>query len=720
MEKQKLQRMKMLEATDEMVQAAENDIPVLNSWPYEKITYPIGLFMLAEVEDNILKIGFFFTEILTAGGRRPSYTLFIDKEKDCFIGYDYRLKKWTNKMLDKMDTPKGVNSDHAWCDGNSWGIIWNTLGREQEKEDVCYGLLHFEEQVRERQKIKKHQKRTKLWDEIMKQVKGTPKDWDRWMKKVGITQNYIFYKYSRKKNGTGYCTWCEKDVPINAARHNRIDKCPNCRHKIQYKAIGKQRLVKSKEETAYLLQTCGDSFVIREFRADVKYDMLAYTKPIYNWWEQRRYVYDKDFNEKEFYWGYYHGTEENRWIQGFLNTYSPYYWGYWGYAPRYSGRIYRKALHGIQNKLFKRSGFYEWARKNEIVEPVSYFHSLKEHPYLEKMVKAGLNQLVKDMMENCASVFYEEADSLGHALGIDKFRLDRLRNNNGGNVFLQWLIFEKGLGKGIKDDVITWFSKKKIDPKELLFILDRMSPEQIKNYLEKQAKGSEKKPKDLIGTWKDYLGMAEKLGMDVKDSIIYRVRKLELRHNELIQMMEDKEMDLKAEEIEQKFPAIKAVCENLKKYEYKDHSFQIVAPRNVKDILDEGNELQHCIIGKDTYFARIVKRESYLLFLRKTENPEKPYYTLEVEPDGTVRQKRTYYDRQNPDIEEAKKFLLKWQKQLTRKLNKVDKVLSLKSRDLRRKEIEELREKKVKVNGFGYTGKLLADILEEDLMENAA
>lgn len=58
-------------------------------------------------------------------------------------------------------------------------------------------------------------------------------------------------------------------------------------------------MVKSKEETAYLLQTCGDNFVIREFRADVKYDMVAYTKPVYNWRELRRYVFDKDLNEKK-------------------------------------------------------------------------------------------------------------------------------------------------------------------------------------------------------------------------------------------------------------------------------------------------------------------------------------------------------------------------------------------------------------------------------------
>ena len=210
------------------------------------------------------------------------------------------------------------------------------------------------------------------------------------------------------------------------------------------------------------------------------------------------------------------------------------------------------------------------------------------------------------------------------------------------------------------------------------------------------------------------------LGLNVKDSIVYRVRKLELRHNEVIQMLRDKEMDLKADEVVEKFPTIEAVCESLKKYEYKNQKYQIVAPRNVKDILAEGNELKHCITGKETYFDRMAKQESYLLFLRKTDTPEKPYYTLEVEPDGTVRQKRTYFDRQNPDIEEAKKFLVKWQEQLVRKLNKEDKILSLKSRDLRKKEIKDLRKKKVKVNGFGFTGKLLADILEEDLMENAA
>lgn len=71
-------------------------------------------------------------------------------------------------------------------------------------------------------------------------------------------------------------------------------------------------------------------------------------------------------------------------------------------------------------------------------------------------------QLVDDILSTGTSIYFQEADSLGHALGIDKFRLNRLRNNKGGRIFLEWLIFEKGLGKVIKDDVIAWFSNVRL------------------------------------------------------------------------------------------------------------------------------------------------------------------------------------------------------------------------------------------------------------------
>ena len=49
---------------------------------------------------------------------------------------------------------------------------------------------------------------------------------------------------------------------------------------------------------------------------------------------------------------------------------------------------------------------------------------------------------------------------------------------------------------------------------------------------------------------------------------------------------------------------------------------------------------------------------------------------IEIEPDGTVRQKRTMYDRQEADIEDAKKFLKKWQKEISRRLTDEERELA--------------------------------------------
>lgn len=127
--------------------------------------------------------------------------------------------------------------------------------------------------------------------------------------------------------------------------------------------------------------------------------------------------------------------------------------------------------------------------------------------------------------------------------------------------------------------------------------------------------------------------------------------------------------------------------------------------------------MHHCVNNTETYYERMSQQESYILFLRKAEQPTEAYYTLEVEPDGTIRQTRTFYNQQNEDIELARDFLVKWQKQLKKKLAKEDYKLAVKSQSLRKKEIDELRSKGVRVNGVGYCNKLLAEILEEDLME---
>lgn len=155
------------------------------------------------------------------------------------------------------------------------------------------------------------------------------------------------------------------------------------------------------------------------------------------------------------------------------------------------------------------------------------------------------------------------------------------------------------------------------------------------------------------------------------------------------------------------------------KYEYAGEKYSVIAPSCVEDVLAEGRNLHHCVAEQDRYLDRIERRESYILFLRRTNEPDVSYYTLEVEPGGTIRQKRTLYDRNDEDIITAEPFLREWQKVIKKRLSEEDKSLAETSKVLRLEEFAELDENNILIHGGELRGIRLVDVLMKDLLEAA-
>ena len=133
----------------------------------------------------------------------------------------------------------------------------------------------------------------------------------------------------------------------------------------------------------------------------------------------------------------------------------------------------------------------------------------------------------------------------------------------------------------------------------------------------------------------------------------------------------------------------------------------IIVPQLIADIVKEGNALHHCAGATDRYFDRIKQQETYICFLRKTEEPDKPFYTIEVEPGGTIRQHRGMYDEE-PDIDKIKPFLRKWQQEIRRRMKKRDHELAAVSAKKREENIADLRAK----NNTRVLQGLLEDFME--------
>ena len=438
--------------------------------------------------------------------------------------------------------------------------------------------------------------------------------------------------------------------------------------------------------------------------------------------EVRRVICDKDaIPQRAYYWGVY--KQKNiRWIKTGISSHG-YYW------EDYSGKVYGKTLPCLSKKELKKTGLMEYIRGNTENDPEEYLVAYRQRPYIEKFVKAGLSKLAMEHIKEKYSYHADEAplsiqeSSLIKLLGIDRTELQRLRQYNGGNRFLNWLQYEKASEKEIPDRIISWLCKEQITPKDLKFVREKMTVVQIHRYICRQMSENHMDSHDVINTWADYMSMAREMHMNTDDERVYRVRDLKKRHNELVQYCQKrgKSLAVQVGNILEEYPHVEEICQSIKqKYEYEDEEYRIVVPEYVEEIVMEGRILQHCISNSDRYWDRIQNRESYILFLRRSAEPTKAFYTLEVEPDGTIRQKRSVLNEQYEDIKQATGFLRKWQKVVAKRLTDEDRSLAGQSRTLRMEEFEQLRKDHVTVRTGSLSGKLLVDVLMGDLMETAA
>lgn len=286
----------------------------------------------------------------------------------------------------------------------------------------------------------------------------------------------------------------------------------------------------------------------------------------------------------------------------------------------------------------------------------------------------------------------------------DRQLINRVRDTDGGETALEWMRKSEETGAKINQETLQWLEKNKIEPNDVGFVKAYMNPQQIMNYVKRQQ-AEEYKGKtagQVVNQWQDYMNMLARLGRKTDDEMMYRPRQLKRRHDECVEEINAQrireemkrnavEREREAEKMRKRFPGAEEILKEIRgKYEYRDEEYIITVPRKLTDIIMEGQALHHCAGATDRYFDRIMQRETYICFLRRASDPKTPYYTIEVEPGGTIRQHRGLYDEE-PNIEQVKPFLRKWQKEIHKRMTREDREHAAASALKRQQNIEELK-----------------------------
>lgn len=721
MKKQELVALPEIHATKRMMELASQDTLQNRSvYRYFEKGYQRGCYLRCTVYNGLLKVAIFLPEYMRMGTNDAAFEVYADCEKNQFLTYDQLGKRWLTAKVDMLPWPRYFyRSIEKWIGESDYQKIKQYFGGVRGGYE---GLLDFQLQVRENQLKRKHKRETDPWDADLAHIPDKPKDWDRWCRKVGIPDNYIFYQYSRKGAEKGYCTYCEREVPIRKPKHNKTGICPRCRRPITFKAEQKAGSVRTPESAMYLIQRYPGGVVLREFFGNRLYPKGNHRREEVSIAERERTIFIPETWESRTYcWADYKHVEF-RWVPD--SHVHPYYYWYGSCYKDDEGKVYGKTIPALMRHELRVTGLPEAIRLLDRIDPITYLRRRKEAPILEQLSKAGLGGLVEDVIRDGAiwkEITIQPGAGLAKSLGIDSQEMKRLRQNGGGLSYLKWLRYEKNSDKEIADHVISWFCSQEVSPEDIGFVQGRMSPRQVCNYLRRQMRELCKGCREVLTTWEDYLSMATRLKLNTNSPSVYRVRNVKKRHDELVKFFNnDKGLMLQAGKILSKYPHVESIFQMIKeKYEFSDQSYTIRVPERIEEILIEGQILSHCVGNSERYWERIERRESYVLFLRRTDEPDKPYYTLEIEPNGTIRQQRSLGDEQYEDINDARKFLKTWQKTIAARLTSEDLELAKASKLLRMEEFQELKENQITVRTGKLAGRLLLDVLQNDLMEAA-
>lgn len=686
---------------------------------YKEPKYKI--MMRVQNLNGYIKAAVFLQSDMLKGQKTPCYEIFINEKG----------KEWISRRLDKNGVEDGWTESMFW---NLCGIPYynytttdqrvyisrdgmDTLKRlplENDKQEKGVRRLQAWQQEQRKAEIKRQEQREqKPWDEDMALVPKLAGGFKEWMRRDVCRDTYIIYEYGKGNVKEGYCSRCKRMVPVTEPRHRKKTQCPKCKADAMFMASGKIKTLVTNTYEAEMMQKIKGGLVVRRFRQWQRYYGADYRNPNVITAEDTRILIFEDGRTVKYDWTSYK-NKITRWCRdkGYYPAKRTYYW---------SQRIkfYKRNFKQIKENsvILKQSAIDRWETLPATV--TDYLAIERGNPAVEMLAKIGMFRLAKNLIDESydRNLLDQEQTELSKMLKIDNARMKRLKDMDGNINSLKWMQYEKLHNTIWPDEMIKDLGNAEVSTAEFNFLPHPVNVLKCYRYVKKQSVLIDETIWQTVVTWRDYINMAEQMKMNTKVEQIAKPKNVKEAHDRLVMLKKEKGIEKEAAALEKKWKKVDAHLEKIQKFEYEYGDYCIVAPKKIIDIVKEGMILGHCVHTCDYYFSRIQTDETYLFFLRKKASPDMPWYTLEVEPSGNIRQKRTTGDKQNADFDKALPFLKKWQKHFKSLLTEEEKKLGAKADKLRQQEYKKLREDGNRVWHGPLAGKLLADVLEADFME---
>lgn len=559
------------------------------------------------------------------GKTRAAYRVFLTH--DDYITQDLRSKSvhWLTGQLCSV----------AWSYEDYSNKDWITFADDESVErvtqfykgfktgDPIETIQRFQEKILSCRRMQRYRKIMAQIDKRMSIVPALPHGWRHWVEEFALYESrYIFYKYRDRKLMDGYCTHCHHDVKVEHPHHGAKGICPRCGSPVTFKAIGKStRVIDEKYVT--LIQRVEDKFVFRGFHAWKDY-RDNYRYPKFDVHENIRAFSDKNFRIKDsdcFSYGQ------------FRPEYCVVRWKDDVTAGVTAG-VYRASVvypENLQEILSDTKCKYSslWmlvdANPGKRIDVLAFLQGYK--PCYEYLIKMGFYRLIVE--DGWGEPLDKNAKNITELLGVPKSWIPELKRMDLSMDELQLFRAAYRAGKRTTADEIKEIERV-IGAQCDIFSLKVSTTHKILKYFKPMIhhhwNGYD--ASDSFSTWRDYIGFCKGLKWNLKNEFILFPKDLRKAHDEAMDLWEAKKDEAADRKIRKMYQGYNS------RFHWKYKDLVMVIPRCAEDIRQEAQNQHNCVAS---YIERVAEQETVILFLRKTSEPDKSYYTVEYNKGRVIQ-----------------------------------------------------------------------------------
>ena len=469
---------------------------------------------------------------------------------------------------------------------------------------------------------------------------------------------YIFYKEGKHKRtlwtsccGRSEVEWeehrrteTEETFLISYGNHNHVAICPFCGRKAKLKDVGRIRGRKTLEEhvpVVFVNEKNGDLYAVGAW-ASKNYKGDLAEPPAYK--ITSFYHFSLKKNEADTIRFYIYGNSEKLTLSGKYDPQNhivdePFKEGIVRIPYNVIG------IERIDESDFKYCGYKEYWKRPQHMLFMRYLAAYCIWPRnIEMLAKSGLSELIDfliDGRKKNADLIKWGVDNPKDAFGLDGQEFKEFLQHKNLDVLRLYKKFRKAEMRTSQEDchkIENWLGRYAQDCTKL-WIKYRIKPMHGLHYLKAQEHtacyGAYFDIGQAAQLWIDYIKMCEYLKYDLTNGTVLLPKELELKHNEatveqqrLLEIEEEKKDKEKMKIFKERFN------EWSERYNFELDGLRVSVAPDRKSILQEGKALQHCVGG---YASRHMDGKLTILFLRKVDEPDTPYITIEMQGNTMIQ-----------------------------------------------------------------------------------